>query len=193
MNNVQPNAGADGFSDWELLFRMEMMARSMRGLFDHRPIAPDDDRFSGTSAARVHPMAEVMERLVLLGRVGDLSSPKTSDARHALRRALLTSELGRGLLLPPNLQDKLERDLCVALAEATDSIADGTVATAAMKVLMDPCTLRHLAALVDSNEGAGVSPASTVKVFLQTVAVGQSQEEPSSPSFFATSNIAATE
>ena len=193
MNNVRPNAGADGFSDWELLFRLEMMARSMRGLFDHRPIAPGDDRFSGASAARVNPMAEVMERLVLLGGVGDPSSLKTSDARNALRRALLSSELGRGLLLPTNLQGKLERDLCVALAEATDSIADGAVANAAMKVLMDPCTLRHLAALVESNEGSGVSPASTVQVFLQTLAVGQSQEEPKSPSFFATSNIAATD
>ncbi len=134
-----------------------------------------------------------MERLVLLGRVGDPSSLKTSNARHALRRALLTSELGRRLLLPSNLQDKLERDLCLALAEATDSIADGAAASAAIKVLVDPCTLRHLAALVESSEGFGVSPASTVQVFLQTLAVGQSQEELNSPSFFATSNIAATD
>lgn len=193
MDNVQPNAGAGGFSDWEMLFRLEMMARSMRGLFEHRPIAPPHDLSSGSSSVRTHPMAETMERLLILGSVGDPSSLATSDARHALRRTLLSSELGRGLLLPPDLQDKNERGLCLALAEATDSIADGAVASAAMKVLMDPCTLRRLAALVESGEGSGVPPASTVQVFLQTFAVGQSQEEPNSPSFFATSNIAATD
>ncbi len=62
-----------------------------------------------------------------------------------------------------------------------------------MKLLMDPCTLQHLAALVESSEGSEVPPANTVQVFLQTLAVGQSQEEPSSPSFFARSNIAATD
>lgn len=174
MDNVRPNAGVDGFSDWELLFRLEVLARSMRGLFDHRPIVPAGDRCSGPLVARMHPMAEVMERLLLLGCTGDPNPVATTQARHALRRALLSSELGRGLLLPPDLQDKLERDICLALAQATDPIADGAVASAAMKLLMDPCTLRHLAALVESGEGSEVPPASTVQVFLQTLAVGQS-------------------
>lgn len=125
MDNVRPNAGVDGFSDWELLFRLEMLARSMRGLFDHRPIVPADDRCSGPLVARTHPMAEVMERLLLLGCTGDPNPVATTQARHTLRRALLSSELGRGLLLPPDLQDKLERDICLALAQAADPIADG--------------------------------------------------------------------
>ncbi len=191
MDSDQPNTGSDGFSDWELLFRLEMVARSTRGLFDHRPASLGVDGNKGQSVVVPRSMVGVMDRLLRLARVGDVTRFMFIDAHHALRLALLSSELGRGLLLPPDLQDKPERDLCLALAEVSNSISDAAMADAALKVLVDPGTLRHMAALVERNEMGGASPASTVQVFLQTLVVGQSQEWPSNPSFLARSSIAA--
>lgn len=171
--------------DVELLFRLEMTARQVRGLFAHRAVTIQNVGTSGSLPRRAEAgpawggqalrgaISAIHDVFVETARAptwGGSAAPATAWEREGLLRArMLAYPAGRAIFMPLALQDGEERFFTIVvghIAQHQIDVNDG--AFAADWLLQNPEHLQQLFELARCSQIGGMDPALVALAFLDS-------------------------